>query len=1085
MRVLGRSLLLAAALALAATVHAPAVKAAGPVFDIKARWADTNLPPGGEGEITVEARNIGDAAAAPESLAITDQLPPGLQVEDITWGDDGEFSEFCSGEGTANATCAIPSSSQSLVPTIAPSPGALAGSVSPRPSGYLPRIYIGVSIDPGAAGVGTNTATIVGGGAPSATVSDQIQLTSLPAAFGVLPGSYSADLFSAPFPSDAASRQAGGHPYEQRLSFDLSAKREVVAGAPETVAAGRLKTIFAQLPPGYSGNPLAIPQCDPLRFAEIGAVMNSTGCPAASQVGYINLAAREPGGSHGMSRITRSLSRIPMYNLKPPKGVLADFGFTIAGVAQQHMYLKFDPARNYAIDAVTPYVPGVASILGAEVTIWGVPGDPAHDAFRYFPEPVEGRALGAGFGEAPIKPLITNPTDCGVDNGGTRLSVDSYEHPGRFTPAVEGEALDVEGCDDRRLRFKPALALQPAAHSAGAPSGLELEVTVSQPDDEVADATDLYAANGAPEGVGAPPVRRVVVELPEGVSVSPTAAQGLAPCSASQIGLLSDSPPRFDDSAPGCPESSRVGTVSLTTPVTSHRLEGSIFVADQDDNPFHSPIALYLAIDDPDTGLTVKLPARVTLSEATGRITITLDDLPQQPFSDLTIDLVDGPRGVLRMPSACGTYSTRYAFTSWHDPRPVEGRSNFVVDEDCGGRLFQPRLAGGSIDAVAGSSSSFLIEVQREPGEDGLDGFAATLPPGLAARLGSVPRCPDADALQGRCPESARVGSIRVAIGEGPAPLWLPRPAAAAGGAYLAGPYGGDPFSFVFVVPGQAGPLDLGTVALRAPVAIDRTTAQARVRLERLPQILNGVPIDYRTIRLLLDRPGFVRNPTACRPMRLIGEATSASAAAAPMSAGFQVGRCAALPFAPRLSIQARGGLARNGHPGLRVVLRGRPGEAGIEAAAFHLPRGEMLDLRHVRALCRRGLAAARCPDRSALGNVRLRSPFLDGPLRGPVYLREPRRGLPGLVADLRNAGLRLVIHGQIAAGGGGLRVRLSDLPDVPISSARVTIAGGSRGILVNSDGLCAHPRRVRGSFRAYSGRRRSLLAPVRLRGSC
>jgi uncharacterized repeat protein (TIGR01451 family) len=1077
-------LLTAAVLLLALAGTAQAAEG-GPVFDIKTRWADTNLRPGGEGEITIEARNIGDAPAAAEALTITDYLPAGVKVKDITWGDAGEFSGFCSGGGTEIATCAIPPQYQSVVPTIAPSPGASSGGVAPQPSGFLPRIYMGITVDSGAAGLGTNTATIIGGGAQPATAMDSIPLTLLPTEFEVIPDSYSADLFGGPYPSGTVSRKAGDHPFEQRLSFDLTAKREVVDGAQETVAAGRLKTIVAQLPQGFSGNPQAVPKCDPARFAEAGAVMNSTRCPAASQVGYINLAAREPGSSHGMSRITKSLSRIPMYNLKPPKGVLADFGFTIAGVAQQHMYLQFDPTRNYAIDAVTPYVPGLASILGAEVTIWGVPGDANHDRFRYFPEAVEHKALGARFGQLPIRPLITNPTDCGIDNGGTLLRVESYEHPGRITSPVEGAHLNVDGCDDPRLRFNPALALRPVAHRAAAPSGLDLEVAVPQRDEEVANASDLYAANGAPEGVGSPPARSVVIQLPEGVSVSPAAAQGLDPCSASQIGLVTASPPRFNDASPQCPESSRVGTVNLTTPITPNRLEGSIYVASQKDNPFDSPIALYLAIEDPDTGLTVKIPARVALDAGTGRITVTLDDLPQQPFSELAVHLKDGPRGVLRMPSTCGTYTARYAFTSWPDPQPVEGVSSFVVDQGCGERSFQPRLEGGSIDALAGSPSPLLLEIQRESGEDGLAGFGATLPPGLVANFGSVPRCSDAAAAEARCPEAARVGSVQLAIGEGTAPLWLPRPGHGDGGVYLAGPYRGAPLSFVFVLAGKAGPLDLGTVALRAPVAVNPFTAQARVHLAQLPQILGGVPIDYRTIRILLDRPGFVRAPTDCTPMRLAGEATSVSAAAAGLSTRFQVGRCGSLRFAPRFALQVRGGLARNSHPGLRVLLRGRPGEAGIDTATFGLPRNEILDLRHVRALCARRLPPALCPGASRLGQARFRSPLLDGALRGPVFLREPKRGLPDLIVDLRREELHLVLRGQIEDTAAGLRVRLSDLPDVPISSAQISLAGGSRGILVNSEGLCALPKSVWTGFRAQSGRRLSRRAPVRIRGSC
>src|SRR5262249_39623541 len=152
------------------------------------------------------------------------------------------------------------------------------------------------------------------------------------------------------------------------------------------------------------------------------------------------------------------------------------------------------------------------------------------------------------------------------------------------------------------------------------PSGLNLDVTVPQVDDEVSEAKKLYAINGAPEGVGSPPVRSVTVQLPDGVSIAPAAAEGLSACDASQIGLVMDSPPRFDEESPHCPESSRLGTVSLATPIEAQPLEGSIFVAAQGDNPFHSLFALYLAVEDPRTGVNVKIPVRVSLDPGTGRI---------------------------------------------------------------------------------------------------------------------------------------------------------------------------------------------------------------------------------------------------------------------------------------------------------------------------------------------------------------------------------------------------------------------------------------------------------------------------------
>ena len=66
------------------------------------------------------------------------------------------------------------------------------------------------------------------------------------------------------------------------------------------------------------------------------------------------------------------------------------------------------------------------------------------------------------------------------------------------------------------------------------------------------------------------------------------------------------------------------------------------------------------------------------------------------------------------------------------------------------------------------------------------------------------------------------------------------------------------------MVPALAGPFDLGTLASRISVDVDPETAQLHLRSDPLPTILSGVPIDLRSFRLDLDRPGLIHNPTSC-----------------------------------------------------------------------------------------------------------------------------------------------------------------------------------------------------------------------------
>ena len=254
--------------------------------------------------------------------------------------------------------------------------------------------------------------------------------------------------------------------------------------------------------------------------------------------------------------------------------------------------------------------------------------------------------------------------DCGIENGGARVRFDSYQHPGEFSAVQQyGDPLDVNGCDDPRFRFEPDISMQPTSRDAGAPTGLDVHLNVPLRNDEVDDATDLYSKSGAVKAISTPPVKRVVVTLPEGMTLSPSAAQGLASCSSEQIGLGTNSPVR-------CPDASQYGTLTLHTPLfpPDAPLDGHIYIARQNDNPFRNFLALYLVVEEPDRGILVKLSGRIDLNPDTGQIVTTFDDLPQFPVSDMQLSLKGGVRAGLVNPTTCGTKTIAAEFFSWHDP---------------------------------------------------------------------------------------------------------------------------------------------------------------------------------------------------------------------------------------------------------------------------------------------------------------------------------------------------------------------------------------------------------------------------------
>jgi hypothetical protein len=1093
-----------AAVLLLAGGAGPADAASGPLYAIKSIWGNTNLPPGGEGQFVVQARNIGDAVGS-EDLTITDELPAGVTVTGLHWSGPEELTSFCSGVGTETATCILPAS---LLEQNAPPPSL----VKQRPVGYLPPIFIDVAIDPAAAGSAINTATISGGGDQPRIDSDQVFFNPTPSTFDVVPGSFKADVFDAPLPFGVPVRQAGDHPFEQRVDFDITTNSGLAADGTRYVNGnGLLRTVEVTLPRGMIGNPEAVPKCDPVDFTQPGAgagsLSNSTGCPSNTQVGYLNVTVAGPAENYGRAIFftpNEIVTRVALYNLEPPRGVPADFGFNGGGLVQGHIYPELDPSQNYAIKTVSPNITAIGvKPNGAEVVFWGVPGDPAHDNLRYYPRRTDGMSLGAPWGSAPIRPLLTNPADCGFDNGAARIRAGSYAQPDQLTPVQEAShPLNVTGCDDPRFRFEPEIAMQPSDRHAGAPTGLDVHLKVPQRDDKTIEPNELYAKNGFVKGISTPPMKKVIVTFPEGMTLSPSAAQGLGSCTPAEIGIGTNAPVT-------CPDNSQYGTLTLHTPILPviNPPTGFIYIAKQGDNPFHNFLSIYLVIEEPERGILVKVPGRIDLDPTTGQITTTFDELPQFPISDMEMTFKGGVRAGLVNPSTCGQKTIAAEFFSWQEPATVQKVENsYNITERPDGspcpktlaeRSFKPSLEAGMLSNAAGSYSPFLFRLTRGDDDQEFSQLGVTLPAGLTAKFAGVSSCSNAAITQAErrtgagdglleqttpsCPASSQIGTTQVGTGVGVPLTYVP------GKVYLAGPYNGAPISMVVISPAIIGPYDLGVIAVRTALKVDPVTAQASAFSDPFPQIFQGIPVRIRDIRLNLDRSGFTLNPTSCVVKQIDAKVTGTGGDVASQADDtsidlqnrFQAADCASLPFKPALSFRLFGGTKRGSHPKLQAILRGRAGDANIAGASVVLPHSEFLDQAHIRTVCTRVQFAARsCPAASIYGFASAKTPLFDRPLQGPVYLRSSSHTLPDLVAALRGPDTQPIevnLSGRIDSVKGGIRNTFEIIPDAPVSEFKLSMQGGKKGLLVNSTSLCAKTRRATAKFTAQNGKRLTL----------
>jgi hypothetical protein len=589
-------------------------------------------------------------------------------------------------------------------------------------------------------------------------------------------------------------------------------------------------------------------------------------------------------------------------------------------------------------------------------------------------------------------------------------------------------------------------------------------------------------------------MKRAIVKLPVGVSISPSAANGLQACTAAQVGVISDSPIRFNLAEAKCPTTAKVGTVTLETPLLKKTLEGSVYVAAQDENPFHSKFAMYLVVEDRSQGLTLKLAGKINPDPQTGQLTSVFENNPQLPFTDFKLHFFGGARAALANPVICGDVATTTQLSPWSavdldnpaDSEVAHPSDGFKIDSGPNGsacantpaeRPLAPGFNAGTISTKAGAKAPFRMNLIRPDGQQELSSLSLTTPPGFSASLKGIPYCSaaaiaaaehssgKAEQAGSSCPANSQVGSVTATAGPGDASISV------GGKAYLAGPYKGAPLSMVFVTPAVAGPFDLGTVVVRNGIYVNPETAQITVKSDPIPQIIEGVPLRIRSIAVNIDRSNFAVNPTNCEPMTVAATINGASGASANVSSRFQVGDCEALDFKPKLSMQFTGPTNRNAYPKLKAVLAPREGDANIGRAVVTLPKTEFLEQAHIRTVCTRvQFAAKACPAGSVYGYARAWSPLLDQPLQGPVYLRSSDHQLPDLVASL-DGQIHIDVVGRIDSVHARIRNTFEMVPDAAVNKFELTMQGGKKGLLVNNTELCNTKPRVRAQFTGQNGK--------------
>jgi hypothetical protein len=861
-------------------------------------------------------------------------------------------------------------------------------------------------------------------------------------------------------------RQAGGHPFSAGAHV---AFKEHLAASPSPsglglrAVNGHLREVVTEIPRGFTGNPQAVPENCP-EVADM--VQRPSSCPPASAVGGISILT-------GLG----PFDDVPIYSIEPEHVAPAELGFGLAAAGSYTYALvaELDAANNYAIRLVTSPVAKNPEIFEATVTLCGFGANLGLKEGTTDITTFEG-CKKASDPDANPKPLLTNPTRCEATGPLTRISADSWEHPGQFV-SEEFHSPTLEGCE--AVKFEPSISLTPTSREADSPTGMDVELTM--PTEGLETAGGIAQANLA----------NATVTLPEGMALNPSVASGLSACSPAQIGLGNNDPAT-------CPESSKVGTATVETPLLKEPLQGSVYVAQQTQNPFGSLLALYLVLESERYGLRLKVAGQVSPDPLTGRLTTSFKQNPEAPFSRLSLRLPSGPRAPLVNPPACGSYEIHSELSPWTaadpaNPTPEEvvaSTSTFQVEAGPGGGpcpsgALAPKFEARGANPQAGATTPFVLDLSREDGTQRFSGLELAMPPGLSGYLKGVGRCPEAtlaaipaalgtgaaQIASPSCPASSLIGSALIGAGAGPSPFYSDTPRA-----YLAGPYKGAPLSIAVVAPAVAGPFDLGNVVVRNALHVDPATARITVKSDPIPTILHGLLLDLRSIRVNIDRPNFILNPTNCEPHSITATVRGEKGGLATVSDRFQVGGCEKLKFKPNLRLRLKGGTERGDYQSLIATLTAKPGEANIASTAVTLPHSMFLAQEHLRTICTRPRFAAKdCPKGSIVGRARAITPLIDEPLTGLVYLRSSSNPLPDLVVALKgpeSLPIEIELAGRIDSKNNGIRNSFDLVPDAPVSKFRLELFGGKKSLIVNSRDLCQGKQRATVRMSAHNGLR-------------
>jgi uncharacterized repeat protein (TIGR01451 family) len=1052
-------MLASVALLVVIAAEASPAQAAGSWWRLSSTSAPTTLVPGQEAQIIASASNLGyEDASGP--ITISDTLPAGVELVpgSVRGTRPSKLGSVARGAKAAALSCTEAAPVVSCTSTSAVAPYGLlelVATVKVKASAAAEQQLNEVRLQASSATPPLVRALPVGSSATPFGVEN----------YELKPENEAGGL----------ETQAGVHPFQLTTTLEMNqvlkrdpAGTELTAGSPAL-----LRDLHFVLPPGLLGNVNVLERCSSIAFSTV-VEGDVNLCPSNTAIGVARVTFNEPNVYKGVATET-----VPVFNLEPAPGEPARFGFEFDKVPVA-LTTAVRTGKDYAVEVSSVNLSQAAEVLTSQVTFWGQPGSPKHDAARGW-ECVEDEAnkeneIGHPCepqGEAAAPPFLSLPTSCPVEAPATTVTGRSWplgeahqEFPIGSESAATFRFPALGGCE--LLGFEPSLSVEPTTHAANTPTGLDVKVATSQ---KSTLSPPGCASRGEAPGacLAEADLKETVVTLPEEVLASPGAANGLATCAARSpvapfgFGFLGEPEAaqlNNEDISPAaeeCPDASKLGTIAVKTPLLKNELRGSVYLASQDTTLLEERLVLYLTAYDPETGVRVKLAGDVHLDQATGRLVSTFKNTPQVPFEELTIHFFEGQTATQSTPSQCGTYTSQGSFVPWTGQAAAQASGTFAISEGPGGgpcpnpASFGPSFVAGPTSTQAGGFTNFSLTIGHSDADQPLSGLTVHLPAGAAAVLASLNPCPAPSAGQEwSCGEDSRVGHSTSTSGLGGSPFSL------GGTVYLTAGYGGAPFGLLVVTPADAGPFHLGNVNVRSRIFVDRNTAAVTIVSDPFPTFVRGVPVQLKQINVTIDRANFEFNPTNCSPLSVSATITGTRGGSVGASNPYAVTNCAALPFTPTLTASTKGNASKANGAALVIKVSSTHGQANIAKTKLVLPITLPSRLTTIQKACPDSIFevnSAACSEGSNIGYAVVHTPVLKEPLIGPAYLvSHGNAAFPDVEFVLSNKeGIELILDGQTDIKKGITTSTFNSVPDAPVDTFEAVLPEGPHSALTSN----------------------------------